>query len=170
MTTKEYNLKNWRTNIAGTTLIFIGVVMVLIGYSSGLTIWGNFQSMFVSFKSIHFFIGTLLMFLIKFGFIFLGYYLLKNNDKITRAKTDNKGLYFKEMSKSSSFTRGAFDLKPFTFLPYAKIKNIYLIKSIWLGYTLEVETENERIKLVTTNALSDVDKKEIYSIVKTRIT
>lgn len=108
------------------------------------------------------------MLAIKARFIISGIYFLKNKDTITRAKIDNKGIYFKEMT-GSGLSRGPFDLNPFTFLSYKKIKNIYLVKSFWLGYTLEVETETSRSKLITTNALSFTDKKDIYEEVKKRI-
>ncbi|WP_071842258.1 YdbT family protein [Niabella soli] len=150
-------------------LIAMGISMSFIGFDPGGSFWDNFQAMVIDFRSPAFFLVSLLMLIFKVGFIIMGYFSLKYRGKVLRAKLDDKGFYYKEITGSSKMERVAFDLNPFVFVPYSAITNIAYTESFWKGDALEIETLAGRKKLVTLNVLSRKEKREIYDILKERM-
>lgn len=169
MESKNYYLSSYRAIVIGVILIMMGVATAFIGFDIKMSFWYNFQSMIIDFRGIMNFLVSLLLLLFKIGFILFGYFTLKYRKQIIRAKTDDKGLYFKEITGGNRIGRLAFDLNPLTFLPYSKIIDIYYVENFWKGSYLEIETSSERKKLITLGVLSNSEKNEIYNTIKKRI-
>ncbi len=69
------------------------------------------------------------MLLLRLAFIIEGFLLLSSNEKIIRARTDKKGLYFKRIEKKTGSTWALAELDPLVFVPYIQIVNIRIIES-----------------------------------------
>ncbi len=169
MESKDYYLPNYRSLLIGGILIMIGILFTCTAYDKQLSLEENFQQMFIDFSSVIYFFTSLVLLLFKIGFIVLGIFILKNRNKIIRAKTDGNGLYFKEIAQGNRYAQIASDFNDLRFIPYSDIENIYYIKDFWKGDYLEIETKAERKKLTMLNVLSKSDKKEIYGTVQRQI-
>lgn len=169
MEVKSYYLSNFRSITIGIIFIIMGIATTFIGFDIKRSFWNNFQSMIIDFRGIMHFIVSILLLLFRAGLIFFGYITIKYRSKIIRAKTDDKGLYFKEITGGNKLERLSFDLNPFTLLHYSKITNIYYVEDFWKGNYLEIETSSGRKILTALNVLSKSDKNEIYNTVKKQI-
>jgi len=169
MPEKIYYLSSVRATLIGLILMLMGFGLSFIGFDVNQSFWQNFQSMVVDFRGVANLFAPLLMLFLKLMFIIFGYFTLKSRNGIIRAKIDNKGFYFKEITGKSKMEKTAFDLNPLTFLPYSQLLNIYLLENKWTGIHLEIETKLEKKRLVTLDALTHSQKKEIYQIIRQKI-
>lgn len=167
MDSKNYYLSSVRSTLIGIIVIVIGIAIFFIGYDVNNSYFDNFQNMFIDFRSVVDFFISLLLLLFKISFLLFGYIILKYREKIIRARIDNLGLYYKEITGSNRWDMLAFDLNKMTFLPYSKMISI---RKVGFFYTyLEIDTRLGLKKLLTLNVLSRAEKEEIYNIIYQRI-
>ncbi len=169
MEEKKYYLSSFRSLTIGIILILVGIGLSFIGFDIESSFWKNFQYMIIDFSSWGNFFFSLLLLIFKLGLVLIGYFFIKYKNGIIRAKIDQKGLYYKELGSGNKYDKITFDLNPFTFIPYSKIVNISYNESFWTGSILEIEINSEKKKLLTLNALSKRQKREIFETVKHHI-
>ena len=143
--------------------------MFFIGFDRASTAWDNFQNMVLGFGGIGPYLLSLLMLLFKALFIVLGYFSLRYQGKVARARLDANGIYFKELKGGNNAERLAFDLGGMTFVPYREITDIRQVKNAFWGNYLQLETNRGIRDLKALGVLSRAEREEIYDIVQARI-
>lgn len=169
MESKNYYLSSYRAIVIGVILITMGVALNFINFDIERSFLDNFQNMVIDFRGIMNFLFSVFSLLFKIGFVLLGYITLKYRKQIIRAKTNDKGFYFKDIKPGNKYQKLFFDLEPLTFYPYSEIKNIHYVENFWRGNYLEIETKSEQKKLIALDILSKSEKKEIYETINKRI-
>lgn len=166
---KTYYLPGYRSVGIGVILIAMGIGMFFIGFDRASTAWDNFQNMVLDFSGIGHFLVSLLLLLFKALFITLGYFSLRYQGKVARARLDAKGIYFKELKGGNNAERLAFDLGGMTFVPYREITDIRYVENAFSGNYLQLETTQGIRDLKALGVLGRAEREEIYDIVQARI-
>ena len=143
---KIYYHPNWKR-------IMIAVILVLIGTG---TLWIDITS----------FLGSIPWLPLKLICILIGCWMLKNNKKAVRAKTDSRGIYFTRMPARNTFKKAIADLDLLVFVPFVQIVNIRITVTIWTGTRLELETTQGKEILTMLDVLSRKEKQQIYQTIK----
>lgn len=166
---KTYYLSAFRSITIGVILLLVGIGMFVGTYDTSESFGKNLLNYFVDFSSWGVFLVSIILLFFKLGFIIMGIVVLCTAGKVERAKITTKGLYYKEMPKGNKYDKMMLDFNPLTYISFGQISNIWFHKSWFYGNSLEIEVNNQRIKLITLNVLSTKEKQEIFDAIQNHI-
>lgn len=166
---KTYYLSAFRSITIGVILLLVGIGLFVATYDADENFGKNLLHYLVDFSDVFNFFVSLILLPFKLGFIIVGVVVLRTAGKVERAKITAKGLYYKEMPKGNKYDKMTLDLGPLIYISFGQISNIWFHKSWFYGNSLEIEVNNQRIKLITLNVLSTKEKQEIFDAVQNHI-
>lgn len=168
---KSYSLPPARSIALGIILILVGLMFFSMPLVMDFrpTLWENLQRVFLDFYSVGSFIGSLLMLVLKAGFIVWGCYYLKNIEKVERARLTENGFFYREIPQGSRYRKALIDLGPLSYTPYNRIVSITYKKTFWMGGQLFMTIDSGPVSLLALGVLKYADKTEIAEEVNARI-
>nr|WP_067060337.1 hypothetical protein [Mucilaginibacter sp. L294] len=125
--------------------------------------------MFLSFKSVPDFIISCILLLFKAGFIAGGYFYIRYASGVERAKLDEKGFYYREISRGSGMAKLGIDTGTLSFTAYGDIRDISYKKSFWTSGQIVLTLDAGNMVLVALGVLKDNEKREIVDLIKAHI-